>query len=119
MHEVSTEKVLDAFNAVIKLLDTPKPFPLSGSSFENVFTGWHPVFGLARHGRGLDDYKSGALGNIRGDVCQIPAFSEAQEVGVFELGFHKGSTLFTLYVYGGSEELRKAAISIIEPFETR
>ena len=115
------DSVHTAFRALVAALG-PSERNLLDSQDEAQYE-MHPVFGLLQHGRGEDDGRAWRATNklpTRGDVLTVPYFTEAAEIGLMEISFHKGETNTWVVTFPEAPEpIVEAMLELLQGCETR
>lgn len=130
--DLYSDEVHNAVWALYRALGAPTREPLvldDGQVNTDNTGGFHPVFGLLTHSRAYDGFPpNGAHSAVdqppgryyRGDRLSIPAWSEDGTVGVVEMAFHKGATIFELLTFpSGAPEVGEALLDLLQKLETR
>lgn len=120
---LSVETARNAFAALVPALGTPERTRINRVHEDGAgVRGFHPVYSLAMHSRGNDNYdSSGYAGNAsRGDSMSIPGWLESGGVAVLDIGFHKGDTMIELVTFPeANAAVRQAAAGFLDALETR
>lgn len=117
-----SEDVHKEIEALFNALGEPDRMPLQLNNTDGYDSFVHPVFGLATHYNGNDNYaEPGYTKNpYRGDHISIPAYKEGESAFVIEISFHKGDTIYEKVTYPkASLPAMEAAIQGIALRETR
>lgn len=83
----------------------------------------HPVFALAVHALGNDDYQAQAYSSQnphRGDLLSVPCITEDSRVVLLETSFHKGHVYVELVEFPHCHDaVEKALITLLRSVATR
>jgi hypothetical protein len=110
--------VLDAAQALFRALGSPTRTTWQQTEMNTI----HPVFGLAEHFEGHDNYDATGYteNQYRGDHLSVPCWTENNEIFVLETSFHKGEMFVERVEFPTApEHVYDALLKLLHDCETR
>lgn len=119
------KETLDAVHALFLALGKPTELDVIDETVfcENFQIGsnFHPVFALTEHFQAHDSGNKGYTYNSsRGDHLSTPGYTEAGEVIVMDISFHKGESYLRLNIFPDEpREVHLALLELLRNLESR